>query len=190
MPDMEKEWTQDSILHLSRYDLSTGTTETLYHENVPFYLCEFGVDDDRIIITESSDTHSLDQAYVLDLSSQKIRTSIPMEDERQRPGFHSVIDHGKIIFYSHPMNNPSNYRILIKNYEGKTVSDYTGENQMIDEDNREYDRTFFGADTENLFFLFKNTVHGKCQEWLMAYPIQGGTPKLVYTNLNQKQESQ
>lgn len=183
-----EEWVQKSSLQLRKYDLLKKTTKTLFDSEVPFCPWEFTVSKDQIIFSTISDMESLNEAYVLDLSTGKFSRSVKMGDEFSGIGAGSNVDQEKIICYSFPSGNQSRFRILVKNFKGEVVADHTNENTMMSADRRGRGRIFAGSDTESLYYFFKDTIDNKEKEWLMAYPIGEGEPKLIYSDAKEEEK--
>ena len=177
-----EEWNQNSKLQLYCCDLKSGRTENLFDADVPFYPWEFSPYGNQLYFSTLSDLHSPNAAYVLDISARSIDRSIPMEEEPSGFGTGSVIDKGKIISYTFPDGDPSEYELTVKDFEGRVLFSSTGNNTMITADNRGRTRVFAGSDSDNLYFFFSEVIDNVNREWLMAYPLSGAEPKLIYTD--------
>ena len=180
-------WKQDSRFRLYRYSLKTKETEAIFDDEVPFCPAEFSVDGNRIVIAVLSDLNSVNESYILDLQTKKISGSVPMEEKPGPYGAGSNVDHGKIACYSYPSGDRSEYRLLIRDYDGNVISDTSGENTMADAEGHVYARAFAGSDTDWLYYFFRDHFSGYEQEWLMAYPVKGGEPILLYTDAREEE---
>lgn len=182
----DQEWTQESHLQLSRFDIGTKNTEVLFDDDVSFCPWEFHPEDERIIISTMSDMNSLNKAYVLDLREKRITSEIDMED--RYPGITSYTDTKRISSYSHPNIDPNMYRIIIRDFEGNIISDQSGTDNMVTRDNMGRGRIYAGMDDDFSYYFFREVINGTEREWLMAYPVKGGAPKKLYTNVLQEEE--
>ena len=182
----DKEWTQESHLQLFRCDTKMKNTEVLFDDDVSFCLWEFHPENERIIISTNSDMNSLNKAYILDLTEKRITSEINMEEKYT--GTTSYTDTKRISSYSHPNNDPHMYRIIIKDFEGNVISDQSGIDNMVTLDNIGRGRIYAGMDDDFSYYFFREVINGTEREWLMAYPVKGGTPKKLYTNMHQENE--
>ncbi len=181
-----EDWKQASRLHIYRYSLQKQETETLYDADVPFCLRNFCVAGNRLIISTMSDFHSVNEAYVLDLTSGEISRSIQMETELSGLGTSSEIDRGKIISYYFPQGDLSKFTLCIKDFDGNVLSESTGKNTMISGDGSARTCILAGSDADHIYYIFRESGSGGEAEWLKAYPVRGGEPKLLYTNADEQ----
>ncbi|MBQ6551744.1 MAG: hypothetical protein IJL78_10085 [Lachnospiraceae bacterium] len=186
MREEGEEWKQASRLRVYRYNIQKQKTEALYDADVPFSLWNFCPDGDRLIISTMSDLYSVNEACVLDLTTGEISKSIPMEAELSGLGTSSEIDQGKIISYSYPHGDRTRYTLTVKDFDGNVLSECTEENTMTGKDGAAITRILAGSDADSIYYIFRELGVSRELEWLMAYPVRGGEPKLLYTNAEEE----